>query len=210
MNRYTVSISFFLSLALLLLAGCSDESLLVSGDQMTPLEEVPALAKKNEPKAVPLKGTWINTASPPTPPEETPAGCEAYFMTSQVGRATHLGKFTGRGSTCAVNIRIVEDPPFNFTGGAPPFFVADFTAAQTWTAANGDRLFIANSSGGVFVQSLVDGTSSIQAALIFNGGSGRFEGATGQAHVLGTGDINVDRLQFDGLIRYDASRPSMR
>lgn len=208
MIRSTVSLSLSLSLVLLVLAGCGDPSLLVSDDQVTGLEEPSAFAK-NDANPVPFKGTWINTSAPPAPPEETPADCEIYITTSQVGRATHLGDLTGSGITCGFNVRIVNDPPLNLTGGDPPFLVADFTNEMTWMAANGDQLFL-SPNGGVFVQSLTDGTTSIEGFLNFNGGTGRFARATGHADVLGTGDANVDRLQFNGLIEYDASHRSER
>jgi hypothetical protein len=71
---------------------------------------------------------------------------------------------------------------------------------MTWTAANGDQLFLSPNEG-VFVQSLTDGTSSSQGFLTISGGTGRFEGATGSVDVLALG-VSV---RFDGWITYDAS-----
>jgi hypothetical protein len=191
--------SVLLSLTLLLVSGCGDESLLGPDDQPGALETMDTFPAKRS-QSVPFKGEWTNTETPPSPPEETPDGCAAYFNTSQVGQATHLGRFTGTGATCAFNLRMTDDPPFNRSGGPPPFFVADFTNEMTWTAANGDQLFLSPNEG-VFVQSLTDGTSSSQGFLTISGGTGRFEGATGSVDVLALG-VSV---RFDGWITYDAS-----
>lgn len=200
MNDCTLSRLSLLFLIPLCLVGCSDEDLLVTDARGGVLEETTEPAKNAGPKAVPFTGQWINTENPPVPPEENPAGCALYITTSQVGRASHLGELTGAGTTCGYNPRIVDTPPFNLSGGAPPFFVADFTNEMTWTAANGDRLILSPNEG-IFVQSLTDGTSSTQGALTVSGGTGRFSGATGAVDVRGIGS----RIQFDGWISYEAS-----
>ncbi|HZD22186.1 MAG TPA: hypothetical protein VE569_02120 [Acidimicrobiia bacterium] len=144
----------------------------------------------------PFQGTWLNGETPSQPP----AGCEVFIITTQIGNASHLGRFTGNGETCGFNIRVVEDPPFNLSGGEPPFLVADFTVEQTWTAANGDTLtWLA--TDGVFVQSLSGGTSSSMGTMIITGGSGRFTEASGQTTVTA---IGAD-VTFEGFIVFDAS-----
>lgn len=188
----------FLCTVLLPLAACSDPSLLVSDEADAP-ETVSDLSASK--KAVPFRGMWVNMSSAPVPPEATPEGCAAYFTTAQTGRAAHMGHITGTGATCASNIRFLETPPFNDTGGGPPYFVADFSNEMTWTAPNGDQLYL-RPNGGTFVQSMADMSSSIRGSLTIDGGTGRFAGASGHADVIGAGRDNVDRLRFDGWIRF--------
>lgn len=145
----------------------------------------------------PFKGTWLSSEAVE---DHAPAGCEVFLTTSQVGNATHLGRFTGVGETCGFNLRVVESPPFNLSGGEPPFFVADFTARQTWTAADGDTLSW-STPDGVFVQSLTDGTSSSVGSMDVAGGTGRFDGASGHAEITA---VNQD-VTFEGSITFDAA-----
>ncbi|MGH3133686.1 MAG: hypothetical protein ACRDNY_08110 [Gaiellaceae bacterium] len=145
----------------------------------------------------PFKGGWLSAE---TVQDAAPPGCEVFLTTTQAGNATHMGRFTGTGVTCGFDIRVVADPPFNLSGGAPPFLVVDFTVEQTWTAADGSTLTWATPDG-VFVQSLSDGSASSMGTMDIMGGSGRFAGATGQAMITA---INTD-VSFEGAIVYDAS-----
>lgn len=128
----------------------------------------------------PFRGSFATTRSEPVPP---PTDCELFLETEQVGHATHLGAFTGTGVTCGFNGHVTADPPFNVAGGAPPYFVSDFTVEQTWTAADGSTLSWV-SEDGVFVQSLTDGRNSALGSMRIVGGTGRFAGATGRAQVV--------------------------
>jgi hypothetical protein len=154
---------------------------------------------------VPIRGTWDNTESAPsaTPPE----GCVVYIETSQTGNATHMGRFTGRGATCAKpRGEPVETPPFWEGEPAPPYVVMDFTNEMVWTAANGDELWL-RPNGGVFVMSGSNGAASVQARITIAGGTGRFEGATGTMIVSGgrgPGEPG-DHLEYEGEI---AMRPN--
>ncbi len=145
-----------------------------------------------------IKGTWDNTESPPSP--SPPAGCAVHITTSQVGRATQIGPFTGTGSTCGNPLGPPTDsPPFWTHDPAPPYFVADFTNQMVWTAANGDELWL-RPNHGVFVQSLSNGAVSVQGRLTIAGGTGRFEGGTGWMDVTGgraSGEPG-DHLQYEG------------
>lgn len=134
-----------------------------------------------------------------------PPGCQLMLETVQIGEAAHLGRFTGTGTTCGFNARVVKDPPFNLSQGAPPYFVSNFTIQQTWTLANGSTLTW-TSSDGVFVQSLTDGSSSAIGTMLITGGSGEFEAASGRARVesLSTRDPRFGTV-FDGVIAYDAA-----
>ncbi|MGE0554625.1 MAG: hypothetical protein AB7R55_14450 [Gemmatimonadales bacterium] len=156
---------------------------------------------------VPIRGSWDNTESPPV--AEPPAGCTVYFETSQVGRATQLGEFTGTGHTCA-NLAgpPVPEPPFWDHDPAPPYLVMTFTNEMVWVAANGDELWL-RPNGGDFVMSGSNGAASIRASLTVAGGTGRFEGATGSMTVRGGRGPGApgDRLQFEGSITLKRGEP---
>lgn len=149
--------------------------------------------------ATPFKAT-IDAVTTPMAPT---ADCPIFLQSEQRGVATHLGRYVGTGTTCGFNIRVVAEPPFN-PGGEPPYLVADFINEETWTAANGDQLLI--TTDGVFVQSVVDGSSGVRGEATIHGGTGRFDGATGQAS--GGRDADGDVISIDGWINYDASNAS--
>lgn len=149
----------------------------------------------------PLIGSFATVTSVPG---QGPADCLVHLETAQQGQATHVGLFTGTGRTCGFNAAVTENPPFNLAGGAPPFFVADFTVEQTWIAPNGDTLTW-ESPDGVFVQSLTDGTSSAMGSMVITGGTGRFAGASGQGQVVSNSTVVPD-TSFIGSITYDAAR----
>jgi hypothetical protein len=150
-------------------------------------------------QATPFKATIdaVTTPLAPTP------DCPIFLQSDQSGEATHLGRYVGTGTTCGFNFRVVEEPPFN-PGGEPPYFVADFINEETLTAANGDQLFV--TSHGVRVESLPDGTSGNRGEATIHGGTGRFEGATGQAFGGRDADEEVNRIE--GWIHYHASNAS--
>ena len=158
------------------------------------LEESPQRPMRT---TVPLRGWWSNTESPPV----ATADCVVRITTQQAGRATHLGRFTGEGATCANPTGEVEEPPFWDHDPAPPYVIMDFTNEMTWRAANGDRLHLSPNSG-VFVMSLTNGAASVRGSLTVSGGTGRFAGARGTVEVTGGREPGApgDKLQFDGEI----------
>jgi len=186
----------------LLLTGCQEELTSPAGaDRAGEAQQTdaatPSFAKKGEPNPVPFHVRLTVTPDPPMPP--FPAGCELFFTTSVAGNATHLGRITGTGATCAFNSRVVGDPPFIPDGSAPPFFVAEFTNEMAWTAANGDVLHF--TATATFVQSLTDGTDRAEGVGELTGGTGRFQGATGELQAVAVGD----QFSAEGWIQYDAS-----
>lgn len=150
----------------------------------------------------PYQGWFRTTESLPLEP---PAGCLLYLRTAQAGEASHLGHFTGTGVTCGFDARVTDDPPFNLSAGAAPYFVADFTLEQVWRTADGDTIRW-SSDDGIFVQSLVDGSSSAIGTMVVTGGTGRFAGASGSARVVSS---SAAPAKFDsafvGSIVFDAA-----
>ena len=96
---------------------------------------------------LPMRGTWDNSESPPV--ANPPAGCLVKIETAQTGTATHLGHFTGEGSTCVTTQTPSESPPFWDHDPAPPYGVMDFENEMKWTAANGDELWLKPNGGCV-------------------------------------------------------------
>jgi hypothetical protein len=148
---------------------------------------------------VPIRGSWENTESPPS--ASPPAGCQVHIETTQVGQATHLGRFTGRGQTCVTSQVLSDDPPFWTHDPAPPYGVMGFENEMVWMAANGDELWL-RPNGGVFVLSMSTFAASVEGWLTVAGGTGRFEGATGRLEVRGGREAGEDgdRLSYEGEI----------
>lgn len=138
----------------------------------------------------------------PLPPT---AECPIIHQSAGTGFATHLGILQTIGVTCGFNAHVEQNPDFN-PGGAPPFMVADFVREATWTAANGDQLFVTMS--GVFVQSLSDSSSGLLAALEIDGGTGRFTGSDGSASAFRYSSDTA--ISVYGQLVYAASQASIR
>ena len=84
---------------------------------------------------------------------------------------------------------------------------ATFTA--TWTAANGDTVTNATTS---FVIDLEDqvapGVFTYEQTIVITGGTGRFQDATGEAHITGT--IDPVGFVYDGHLMGTISQPGPR
>ena len=95
-----------------------------------------------------------------------------------VGNASHLGKFARR------EFLFINDDGFTFQG----FMV--------FTAANGDELWLDFS--GMFISA-----TDAMGSYTFTGGTGRFDGATGEADFFAsTPDFVNISVIFDGSISY--------
>ncbi|CAN5390546.1 hypothetical protein BH23CHL1_BH23CHL1_14050 [soil metagenome] len=98
------------------------------------------------------------------------------------GNATHLGKFTG------VQHHVVDvNNPLEFSDGT-----------YTFSAANGDTIF-----GGYFghVEPLPNGDVIFHGAWSIEGGTGRFNDATGGGSATGLGHSDLTfTLELDGTI----------
>jgi hypothetical protein len=112
------------------------------------------------------KGTFVHP----------PAGAVAAFTFEASGKATHLGNWTNSGFVA-------------FTATGNPL-VLSASGTVTFVAANGDELH-ATISGTFNVLTQV-GT----ATFTWQGGTGRFEGATGSADFVVQNHPGEDPLQF--------------
>lgn len=142
-------------------------------------------------------------APPPTP-------CQVLLNATIEGTATHLGHFTGVGSTCVLaGWPPAPDaaPPFT-PPGPPPYATVLFSNPRwTLTAANGDELWL-EARDAVAVFSLTDGSAQARGVHRIVGGTGRFAGASGE---LDTEAVNADGqgpddLESRGWIWFDASK----
>ena len=136
----------------------------------------------------------VTFVAPVVPP---PAPCLTLVRTTLEGHATHLGRFTGTGSTCILvdlaNPTVDPDPPFTAPGPAP-YVTAPFTNPRwTLTAANGDQLWM-RSDDAVAVLSATDRSLRAAGTTLVVGGTGRFVQARG---VLQTSAVNEDGLGPD-------------
>lgn len=132
-----------------------------------------------------------------------PAPCVQFFETSIEGNATHLGRLEGAGSTCVTGAAPDPAPPFLPPGPAPYLTATFFAPLWSLQAANGDELHL-EGSPSVCVFSLADGSLRCEGSLTIIGGTGRFDGATGELEV---GSINEDGIPpddfwGDGWIRF--------
>lgn len=150
---------------------------------------------------------WRISATVATTPANPPSGCLVYFTSVIEGRATHLGEFTGTGSTCVTGvIQPDPDPPF-LPAGPPPYFTGHFTnPLWTLTSSNGDELWL-ESVEAVAVISLTDNSLRAVGRQRILGGTGRFAGATGEAMVGAVNDDGQGPDDFEGTgwIRYRAA-----
>jgi hypothetical protein len=177
-------------------ASCTDQALPTSG--LTEIEG-PALAvDATRPMKMSLGVELVSEVVPPPEP------CLQLFNSVIKGTATHLGRFEGVGSTCILDVIAPDpDPPF-LAPGPPPYLTAAFSN-PLWvlTAANGDELWL-EATDAVAVISLVDNSLRAMGTHRILGGTGRFDGATGELH---TEAINEDGQGPDdgesrGWIRY--------
>lgn len=137
---------------------------------------------------VPFKATFSGGGAAITRPDRCPV------LTVEIrgtGNATHLGRFTTEQSHCA------EPASLDFTEGV-----------FTLTAANGDQLD--GTYLGEFVP-LEPPLFSIDGQFTFDGGTGRFAGATGGGEATGvqnlaTGEVTVSLVGTISSVGSDKSR----
>lgn len=143
------------------------------------------------------------TAPPPAP-------CQVLLNASIEGTATHLGHFTGVGSTCVLAgwpPAADAAPPFT-PPGPPPYATVLFSNPRwTLTAANGDELWL-EARDAVAVFSLTDGSARARGVHRIVGGTGRFVGASGalETQAVNADGQGADDLESRGWIRWNPSK----
>jgi hypothetical protein len=143
---------------------------------------------------VPMKGSYEGTGNFTTPP----AGCAGLFSAfTGTGRETHTGRYRLTQTVCTVPI---DATTFAFTG--------EFTK----TAANGDLLRGTFEGTSRLIQppgpTSPIGVFEVAGTIVFTGGTGRFDGATGSQRMSGTQWTDFSQahapsrmvLEFDGTI----------
>jgi hypothetical protein len=133
---------------------------------------LPAAAAVSVPITLNYTGTFKVTPGSPSP-------CDGVPITDTVtGTGSHLGQLTATYPHCV-----------NFAANM-------FSGTATFTAANGDQLFV-DLEG-----SAEDPTCTTDCAVTFTGtitgGTGRFESASGS--LTGTGTVDLDPTTFTGTI----------
>jgi hypothetical protein len=145
----------------------------------------------------------VQLTGPVIPPPEP---CLQLANSTIVGEATHLGSFSGVGSTCILD-QVAPDPEPPFTApGPPPYATAHFTNPRwTLTGANGDELWL-ETTEAVAVLSAVDNSLRARGWQRIVGGTGRFEGATGRlmARAVNEDGQGPDAFTATGWIRFSS------
>lgn len=149
---------------------------------------------------LPMSGSWESSESPPS--ATPPAGCLLHVETTQSGGASVIGDFTGTGETCVTAAQPSDTPPLWDHAPAPPYLVAKFDSRMTWVTNTGDEVWV-TATAADFVQSQANGATTVSGVLTIGGGTGRYEGASGEMAVSGGRDPGEpgDVLSFDGEIR---------
>jgi hypothetical protein len=158
-----------LALALIVLFGCAKEEaneLLLVDNTISSLD-IDSDAKASNPNPRPFKGTIVYTGND----NSIECGCleseRGEFAGS--GRLTHLGLTTSETDVCNT-----AGPCFGFTASEQ---------CTEFTAANGDLLFAYLVDSYVVCGDFPDPFLYGETSIVFDGGTGRFEEASGQADV---------------------------
>jgi hypothetical protein len=169
-------------LALALLCGCAERSASPTGPSAAVLSRG---AQAQVASAVPISGRCTTTFAPI--PRPLPARYRQ--VATGVCQLSHLGR---------TSLLLVQD--IDFAAGSQT------SVEVTYTAANGDVLRAAN----VGTSARSGNGVAFSATVTFVGGTGRFAGATGQAHVNGTADFlaNTSDYVLDGQVSYVATKGS--
>jgi hypothetical protein len=139
----------------------------------------------------PFGGRVVGVDSAEMNPADCPAGAAARYHSAGTGRLLHLGLVRYTVTHC-----VFMDSPVD--GHIGPGTV-------TITAANGDMLVLAETSGTfVFDQPMPMTTSTAEISWTVASGTGRFAGATGSGTGAGVGDMveGITPMAFTGTISY--------
>ena len=180
---------------------CTDTGTEPARSTLVPSVDEPSYAAKAARRAMKVRAkiSFVGEVVPLASP------CLQELSAVWTGNATHLGRFEGEATTCILDVVAPDpDPPFD-APGEPPYVTAAFTNPLiVLTAANGDELWLTSGDAVAvcrlanFFQCRARGTTFVI------GGTGRFEGATGE---LAAGAVNddgagPDDYEADGWIRF--------
>lgn len=147
--------------------GCTD-ALIASGDT----QEADSFAAKQTLKTVPLKGSMTALAVGDLPQGfRCPPGTIPAPVTSS-GNLSHLGRTTLTGAACN---DVSAFPNITVSGGQAVF-----------RAANGDEVHLAY-AGNIQAGPVCEVSSVLDFSATITGGTGRFEGASGEVNITGIG-----------------------
>jgi hypothetical protein len=133
----------------------------------------------------PMKGTFYEQ----TVDASNPAAVKSVFTAN----VTHMGRVTG---TSIANMR---DRTV-----IPPNVWTDITNSKIKIAANGDEIYSESACVTLVFNIPLDGTGTLSAVATTTGGTGRFEGCTGEVKVSGTFNLitGIKQYTVDGWIKY--------
>jgi hypothetical protein len=134
-------------------------------------------------KLVPFKAAFTATQVVAVDPSRCPG---LLVLIDGRGHGTHVGSFTTAQSHCI-------DP-----GGADPLAFTD--GSFTFTTADGERLI--GTYSGRLLPTSTPGVFSLDGTASFEGGTGRFAGASGTATATGVLNLNTGEAMvfLDGVI----------
>jgi hypothetical protein len=133
----------------------------------------------------PMKGTFYEQ----TVDASNTAAVKSVFTAN----VTHMGRVTG---TSVANMR---DKTV-----IPPNVWTDITNSKIKIAANGDEIYSESACVTLVFNIPFDGTGTLSAVATTTGGTGRFEGCTGEVEVSGTFNLltGIKQYTVDGWIKY--------
>lgn len=164
--------------AILLLAGCQGEGVvspdLASGGDVFATNTAKALGQSNGAVTVPFRASFYSIGgaeSDPSCGDDFPR----FSKNTQDGdgEATHLGRFSFHATFCQDIADVLDDGQLTEEESVPYW-----NGIATLTAANGDELWI-TVAGAIVLSDHPDYDVEFHDPFEFVGGTGRFEGASG-------------------------------
>jgi hypothetical protein len=156
----------------------------------TDAETAVAMARVNGAVATPFKAAFFTGLAAPLAPHESCGDPPRLFNIQEgFGEATKLGRFSIRITFCIDATDILDDGRLT-EGESLPYD----NGAGTLIAANGDELHI-TISGAVLPSDHPDFDFEFMDPFQISGGSGRFEGATGNGMTNSLVDFQAARTQ---------------
>jgi hypothetical protein len=133
----------------------------------------------------PMKGTFYEQ----TIDVSNPAQVKSIFTAN----VTHMGRVTGTSIANMAGRTVI-----------PPNIWTDITNSKIKIAANGDEVYSYSPCVTLTFNIPLDGTGTLNAVAYTTGGTGRFEGCTGEVEVRGTFNLNtgVKEYTVEGWIKY--------